>query len=95
MDKIWIHLQNRISQTYINGLEKFLDFAYTNKPLNSMIDCPCKQCCNRYLVKRDVAREHIIIKGFFCQITRFGLVMGNVMCMFMEMKTLKLEQNQL
>ncbi|KAK1270365.1 hypothetical protein QJS04_geneDACA024629 [Acorus gramineus] len=64
MDKSWIDSQNRISQAYMNGVKKFLEFAYNDKPLKSMIYCPCKQCCNRYLMTQVVAREHIIINGF-------------------------------
>ena len=64
MDKSWIHIRDRTSKAYIDGVEQFLDFAYTNKAQDATIYCPCKKCCNRYYVKRGVAREHIIVDGF-------------------------------
>jgi len=66
MDKSWIDLRNRTSDVYIEGVDMFLDFAYQNNPSDSetRIYCPCKKCTNRYLLERNIAREHIIINGF-------------------------------
>ncbi|KAK8916336.1 hypothetical protein KSP39_PZI022450 [Platanthera zijinensis] len=66
MDKSWIDLQNRASSEYIHGVDKFLDYAYQNKTDSSetRIYCPCKKCCNTYLMERVIVREHIIINGF-------------------------------
>ena len=64
MDKSWIDLPSRACMQYIEGVENFLDFAFTNIISDTRIYCPCKKCCNRYLVEREVARAHIIVNGF-------------------------------
>ena len=64
MDKSWIYIRDRTSKAYIYGVEQFVDFAYLNKAQDATIYCPCMKCCNRYYVKRNVAREHIIVDSF-------------------------------
>ena len=46
MDKSWIDLPNMMSSEYINGIDEFLVFAYTNMVESSMISCPCRKCEN-------------------------------------------------
>ncbi|CAL5388172.1 unnamed protein product [Camellia sinensis] len=65
MDKSWIDLPNRMSSEYINGIDEFLLFAYTNRVEGSMISCPCRKCENRYYFVREGVREHLILNGFF------------------------------
>ncbi|KAK8933895.1 hypothetical protein KSP39_PZI015964 [Platanthera zijinensis] len=62
----WIYLQNRVSDEYIEGVDKFLDYAYENSSSSyeSRIFCSCKKYTNRYLVEKTIPREHIIIHGF-------------------------------
>ena len=64
MDKSWIDLPSRAYMQYIEGVDKFLDFAFANIVGDTRIYCPCKKCCNRYLVEREVVRAHIIVNGF-------------------------------
>ena len=37
MDKSWIDLPNRMSSEYINGIDEFLVFAYTNMVEGSVV----------------------------------------------------------
>ena len=64
MDKSWIGLRDRTSKVYLDGVEHFLAYAYANMAQDDVIYCPCKKCANRYFVKQEIAREHIIVNGF-------------------------------
>ncbi|RDX89558.1 hypothetical protein CR513_28701, partial [Mucuna pruriens] len=49
---------------YLDGLNKFLDFAFENQSVNDAIRCPCPKChCNKWET-RDVVRDHLICKQF-------------------------------
>ena len=64
MDKGWINLP-RYSNDYINGVESFLEFAFTKgRPQGGEILCPCVMCRNLNWRKRDVVLEHLVCKGF-------------------------------
>ncbi|XP_057746718.1 uncharacterized protein LOC130965987 [Arachis stenosperma] len=63
MDKTWI-LKPRDSIEYRRGLNKFLDFAFANASLNSMIKCPCPQCGFQFMQRREDAHDHLLIKLF-------------------------------
>ena len=65
MDKSWIDLPNRMSSDYINEIDEFLVFAYTNRVEGLMISCPCRKCENRYYFVREGVRELLILNGFF------------------------------
>ncbi|KAK9144547.1 hypothetical protein Sjap_004450 [Stephania japonica] len=69
MDKGWIDKYG--SDAYINGVEKFLDFACANNGTNARIYCPCKSCCNRYLRPRDEVEGHLFSKGFLRKYKRW------------------------
>lgn len=56
MDKSWIELVDRFSVAYMDGVEKFLEFAYANKHFDSVIYCPCKKCVNRYQHAREIVK---------------------------------------
>jgi len=43
LDKSWIDLP-RNTQQYMDGLNKFLDFAFANKSVEGKIICPCRKC---------------------------------------------------
>ena len=63
MDKSWIDLQERILPTYIEGVNKFLDFAYAIQADDAKIYCLCKKCKNHFLEDRHMVKQHIITKG--------------------------------
>ncbi|CAL5375260.1 unnamed protein product [Camellia sinensis] len=61
MDKSWIDLSNRMSRQYMNEIDQFLVFAYTNRDVGSMIYCPCRGCKNCYYLLLDNVQEHLIL----------------------------------
>ncbi|CAJ2665839.1 unnamed protein product [Trifolium pratense] len=64
MDKEWTKL-GRDTDEYQNGLDFFLDYAYTKgKPCGKEIPCPCADCFNRQWFTRNVVRNHLIAFGF-------------------------------
>lgn len=63
MDKSWIaKLHNTLE--YRVGLEKFLDFAFTNVAVGNRIQCPCPNCRFTKPQIRDVVRDHLLCKPF-------------------------------
>ncbi|KAG5553151.1 hypothetical protein RHGRI_011123 [Rhododendron griersonianum] len=73
MDKSWIDIRKRLDPTYIEGVEKFLDFAYDKKHPDSKIYCPCKKCVNLIFGTRSGVKEHLIINGFNTNYTRWTI----------------------
>ncbi|KAK9928672.1 hypothetical protein M0R45_025795 [Rubus argutus] len=65
MDKSWIDLANRWSQSYLDGIDGFLTFAYINRDQMTRIYCPCRKCENHYLYVRLVVRQHLRDNGFW------------------------------
>ncbi|XP_058746180.1 uncharacterized protein LOC131619054 [Vicia villosa] len=64
MDKEWTKLP-WFSQEYINGVTRFLDFAFANgRPQGGELLCPCAKCKNIYWKTRDIIKDHLIAKGF-------------------------------
>ncbi|XP_057436928.1 uncharacterized protein LOC130729257 isoform X3 [Lotus japonicus] len=64
MDKEWTK-HPRFSKEYINGVQSFLDFAYTKgRPQGDEILCPCTKCRNCCWTTRNVVADHLIAKGF-------------------------------
>ena len=64
MDKSWIHLKNRIDPKYVEGMDTFLEFAYSQQGVNNRIRCPCNKCRNTcYKYKSDI-RHHLLHNGF-------------------------------
>lgn len=64
MDKEWMKLA-RYSTEYINGVESFLNYAYTKgKPQGVEILCPCAKCHNVFWRTRKVVADHLIGYGF-------------------------------
>ncbi|KAK6784471.1 hypothetical protein RDI58_017926 [Solanum bulbocastanum] len=62
----------RYSKEYINGVESFLDFAYSyGDPQGEEIQCPCAKCCNIRWTRRNVVYDHLICYGFVKGYTRW------------------------
>jgi hypothetical protein len=61
MDKSWMKL-SRVSPAYLEGVERFLDYAFSNT-VNRRIPCPCTKCVNRSYQTRDVVSTHLVVKG--------------------------------
>ncbi|XP_038707717.1 uncharacterized protein LOC120002932 [Tripterygium wilfordii] len=64
MDKTWIDLPNRMCAEYVNGIDQFLTYAYTNLAEEANINCPCRRCENRFYLSKLVVRDHLISFGF-------------------------------
>jgi hypothetical protein len=61
MDKSWMTL-SRVSLAYLAGVDRFIDFAFSNTA-NSRILCPCLKCLNSIYQTRIVVRTHLVING--------------------------------
>ncbi|KAH0784184.1 hypothetical protein KY290_003782 [Solanum tuberosum] len=69
--KDWMDLA-RYSKPYIDGVESFLDFAYSyGDPQGQEIQCPCAKCCNIRWTQRNVVYDHLICYGFVKGYTRW------------------------
>ncbi|KAK3031923.1 hypothetical protein RJ639_036719 [Escallonia herrerae] len=64
MDKEWM-CHSRESETYVVGVDMFLNFAFRNVVTRwGEILCPCRDCVNGMFQSRIACRDHMIIRGF-------------------------------
>lgn len=56
MHKSWILIENRALPQYLNGVELFLNFAFSNLEVGVRIQCPCIKCNNVLWKTRDEVR---------------------------------------
>ncbi|GJM93603.1 hypothetical protein PR202_ga10170 [Eleusine coracana subsp. coracana] len=63
MDKRWMS-QPMQSGEYSNGVNLFLEFAFSNSARGNKILCPCKICQNSCWRVAGVVHEHLIYDGF-------------------------------
>ncbi|XP_015698788.1 uncharacterized protein LOC102716551 [Oryza brachyantha] len=63
MDKGWMD-KPRHTPVYLEGLERFLNFAFGNSAVRNKILCPCRKCVNSSWRERTDVREHLICEGF-------------------------------
>nr|XP_007153390.1 hypothetical protein PHAVU_003G031100g [Phaseolus vulgaris]ESW25384.1 hypothetical protein PHAVU_003G031100g [Phaseolus vulgaris] len=63
MDKSWIDMP-RNTLKYMEGLNKFLDFAFANNGVRGKIICPCQKCNFNKWECREVVYDHLIVKPF-------------------------------
>ncbi|OIT28730.1 hypothetical protein A4A49_31278 [Nicotiana attenuata] len=69
--KEWMDLP-RYSKDYIEGVQSFLDFAYSyGDPQGEEIQCPCAKCCNIRWTRRNVVYDHLICYEFVQGYTRW------------------------
>ncbi|XP_058202957.1 uncharacterized protein LOC131317418 [Rhododendron vialii] len=73
LDKSWIDIRNKLDPANIQGVEKFIEFAYDKKHPDSKIHCPCKKCVNFIFGTRSGVKEHLIINGFNTNYTRWTI----------------------
>ncbi|KAK4358948.1 hypothetical protein RND71_021177 [Anisodus tanguticus] len=63
-NKQWMELINdRLDNAYIDGVENFLDYAFTRLGDPQLIRCPCIKCGNATSSTRAVVRSHLIVHG--------------------------------
>ena len=65
MDKSWLNIRNRVDQKYRDGVEGFLNWAFSQSEVNTMIRCPCKGCMNTVFKVRIDVRGDLLKKGFW------------------------------
>ncbi|KAG8365413.1 hypothetical protein BUALT_Bualt18G0102300 [Buddleja alternifolia] len=63
MDRSWMMLEDRTRPEYENGVEEFLNFAYSSTEPGKKIRCPCKKCNNVYLQNRDDVEADLLEYG--------------------------------
>ncbi|KAL2922275.1 50S ribosomal protein L31 type B [Bienertia sinuspersici] len=67
-DRSWMHAQGfsgRKQIAYRNGVENFLDFAFTdtNPNFEAKLRCPCLRCRNYFNQDRETMRAHLFRVG--------------------------------
>jgi hypothetical protein len=55
---------HRHTKTYLQGVNSFLAFAFSNSAVGSKILCPCRKCVNSFWKEASEVREHLICDGF-------------------------------
>ncbi|KAG8379093.1 hypothetical protein BUALT_Bualt07G0052300 [Buddleja alternifolia] len=63
MDRNWMMLEDRTRPEYENGVQEFLNFAYSSTEPGKKIRCPCKKCNNVYLQNRDDVEADLLEYG--------------------------------
>jgi hypothetical protein len=71
MDRSWVKLKNRTSDTYLQGIRSFLEFAYRDIGADDNIACPCKFCANLYTQSADVVFAHLVKPGIMPSYTNW------------------------
>ena len=62
--KIWMRLvDERLDDEYLEGVEKFLDYAFSPAGRENEIRCPCIKCCNTYSHPRALVSSHLKVYG--------------------------------
>ncbi|KAK9073298.1 hypothetical protein SSX86_007622 [Deinandra increscens subsp. villosa] len=64
MDRSWMYHAPRYSQTFVNGVQNFLNFAFERSSVDEKITCPCIKCLNMKYQSRQSVLDHLICSGF-------------------------------
>ena len=54
----------RHTDEYLQGLARFLGYAFSKSSVENKILCPCKNCVNSYWREESKVREHLVCEGF-------------------------------
>ncbi|XXG42239.1 hypothetical protein AAC387_Pa01g2562 [Persea americana] len=64
MDKSWmLQYHDRFSQSYIDGVNSFIEFAKATSGGSRVIKCPCNYCCNGFKHDYEIVRDHLLRRG--------------------------------
>ena len=63
IDKSWMD-KARNTQAYIDGVVKFIEFAFTHSARGNAILCPCRKCLNCCWFEASDVYEHLLYHGF-------------------------------
>ena len=64
---------------HLDGVNKFLDYAFSRTWHGDKIRCPCVKCCNTYNMSRSEVRSHLRVYGIIRNYTfwyHHGEVLG-------------------
>ncbi|XP_019246468.1 PREDICTED: uncharacterized protein LOC109226124 [Nicotiana attenuata] len=61
-NKRWMHC-DRFSKEYLDGVEEFINHAFSEKQDGEQIACPCTECVLIHQVNRTTAYDHLVING--------------------------------
>ncbi|XP_024024483.1 uncharacterized protein LOC112092465 [Morus notabilis] len=64
VDKSWIHLRNRLSDEYWDGLCTFIEVGKNYANSLGGISCPCMKCRNHEMFPPETVKAHIHRWGF-------------------------------
>ncbi|KAM7277183.1 hypothetical protein ACFE04_019049 [Oxalis oulophora] len=64
MDKSWIKITDRKNKEYIDGVDMFLNWAFSQPCVSQYILCPCNKCKNSNLKNRVDIRADLFTFGF-------------------------------
>lgn len=54
----------RHTEEYLQGLARFLGYAFAKSSVENNVLCPCKNCVNSYWREERIVREHLVCEGF-------------------------------
>lgn len=78
--KQWMQLfDDRSNETYLSGVQKFLNYAFQKTGELYEIRCPCIRCCNTTLGTRETVEQHLKVHGIIQNYTfwyHHGEVLG-------------------
>ncbi|XP_075096465.1 uncharacterized protein LOC107796372 [Nicotiana tabacum] len=58
----WMHC-DRVSKEYLDGVEEFINHAFSEKQDGEKIACPCTECVLIHQVNRTTTYDHLVING--------------------------------
>ncbi|XP_070010201.1 uncharacterized protein [Nicotiana sylvestris] len=62
INKRWMYC-DRVSKEYLEGVEDFLNHAFSEKQRGEKIACPCTKCVLIHQVNRAAAYDHLVVNG--------------------------------
>ncbi|KAM3376105.1 hypothetical protein P3S68_014819 [Capsicum galapagoense] len=65
MDKSWLNISNIADQRYRDGVDSFLNWAFNQSRVNTIIRCPCKKCRTTVFKLRIDVRLHLLNNVFW------------------------------
>ncbi|XP_055962101.1 uncharacterized protein LOC126686319 [Mercurialis annua] len=63
MDKKWMNLDNKADPLYVEGVNNFLQFAFSQPGISNSIRCPCNGCRNVVFKNMDEVRLDLFQNG--------------------------------
>ena len=56
--------EGRHTETFINGVKIFIQFAFTHSARENTILCPCRKCVNCSWLEASEIQVHLVCDGF-------------------------------